>query len=60
MPHKPETAPEVQAGTGVRPGGEHNVAAPVKAGADPPKFDRTAYQREYMRRRRAAQKEQEC
>jgi hypothetical protein len=33
----------------------NNATAPVKAGADPkPKFDRNAYQREYMRRKRAA------
>jgi hypothetical protein len=31
MPHKPETAPEVQAGTGVRRRGEYNATAPVKA-----------------------------
>jgi hypothetical protein len=62
MPHKPETAPEVQAGTGVRRRGEYNAAAPVIiAGADPRFVVLTdeefmlayrPWQAEYMRRYR--------
>ena len=32
-------------------------AANLRAGVEPPKFDRVAYQREYMRKRRAKAKE---
>jgi hypothetical protein len=35
----------------------NNAPPPVKAGGEPTKFDRNAYQREYMRSRRAKAKE---